>query len=141
VRLLCGSGGSGRGGMARSTQRNGLRLARPLPAHAKADLAALYELKAHPFFDDPSNNDPIYARTRIRRLGGLLAEQGFGRAALLRLGHRAARADAALAVRACAVRAGLGARREEGGFRANISALAEEPEEILLRFLAGELKL
>ncbi len=140
-RLLCGSGVSGLSGMASSSQRHGLILARPLLAHAKADLAAFCESKAHPFFDDPSNSDPVYAKTRIRRLGSLLADEGFGCDALLRLGRRAARAEAALAVRVCAVRAGLGARREEGGFCADISALAEEPDEILLRFLAGELKL
>jgi tRNA(Ile)-lysidine synthase len=141
LRLLRGSGVSGLSGMASSSDRNGLILARPLLAHAKADLATLCESRAHPFFDDPSNTDPVYARTRIRRLGGLLADEGLGRAALLRLGRRAARADAALAARARAVRAGLAARREPGGFRADISALAEEPEEILLRFLAHELKL
>jgi tRNA(Ile)-lysidine synthase len=141
LRLLRGSGVSGLSGMASSSERNGLILARPLLAHAKADLAALCESRAHPFFDDPSNTDPVYARTRIRRLGGLLADEGLGRAALLRLGRRAARADAALAAHTRAVRAGLAARREPGGFRADISALAEEPEEILLRFLAHELKL
>ena len=141
LRLLRGSGVSGLSGMASSSDRNGLILARPLLAHAKADLATLCESRAHPFFDDPSNTDPVYARTRIRRLGGLLADEGLGRAALLRLGRRAARADAALAAHARAVRAGLAARREPGGFRADISALAEEPEEILLRFLAHELKL
>jgi tRNA(Ile)-lysidine synthase len=140
-RLLRGSGVSGLSGMARSSERNGLILARPLLAHAKADLAGLCESRAHPYFDDPSNSDPVYARTRIRRLGGLLADEGLGRAALLRLGRRAARADAALTAHACAVRAGLVARREPGGFRADISALADEPEEILLRFLADELKL
>ena len=139
-RLLRGSGVSGLSGMANSSERNGLILARPLLAHTKADLAALCESRAHPFFDDPSNTDPVYARTRIRRLGGLLADEGLGRAALLRLGRRAARADAALAAHACAVRAGLAARREPGGFRADISALADEPEEVLLRFLAHELK-
>jgi tRNA(Ile)-lysidine synthase len=140
-RVLRGSGVCGLSGMASASERNGLILARPLLAHAKADLAALCESNAHPFFDDPSNNDPVYARTRIRRLGGLLADEGLGRAALLRLGRRAARADAALAARARAVRDGLKARREEGGFRADISAFADEPEEILLRFLADELKL
>jgi tRNA(Ile)-lysidine synthase len=140
-RLLRGSGVSGLSGMASSSERNGLILARPLLAHAKADLAALCESRAHPFFGDPSNNNPVYARTRIRRLAGLLADEGFGRAALLRLGRRAARADAALAAHACAVRADLAALREPGGFRADISALADEPEEILLRFLADELKL
>jgi tRNA(Ile)-lysidine synthase len=140
-RLLRGTGVSGLSGMASSSERRGLVLARPLLAHAKADLAALCESRAHPFFDDPSNNDPAYARTRIRRLGGLLADEGLGRAALLRLGRRAARADAALAAHARAVRAGLMARRENGGFRADISALADTPEEILLRFLTDELKL
>jgi tRNA(Ile)-lysidine synthase len=140
-RLLRGTGVSGLSGMASSSERNGLILARPLLDHAKADLAALCGSKAHPFFDDPSNNDLGYARTRIRRLGGLLAEEGLGCAALLRLGRRAARADAALAARACTIRAGLAARREPGGFRADISALAHEPEEIVLRILADELKL
>jgi tRNA(Ile)-lysidine synthase len=140
-RLLCGSGVTGLSGMGSSRERNGLILARPLLGHAKADLAALCEAKAHPFLDDPSNTDPVYARTKIRRLGGLLADEGLGRAALLRLGRRAGRADAALAARACAVRARLAAKREEGGFRADLSTLADEPEEIFLRFLAGELKM
>jgi tRNA(Ile)-lysidine synthase len=131
----------GLSGMASSSERNGLILARPLLAHAKADLAALCESRGHPFFDDLSNYDPAYARTRMRRLGGLLADEGLGRAALLRLGRRAARADAALAAHARAVRAGLAAQRGPGGFRADISALADEPDEILLRFLADELKL
>ncbi|MGH6858553.1 MAG: tRNA lysidine(34) synthetase TilS [Methylocella sp.] len=140
-RLLRGSGVSGLAGMASSSDRNGLILARPLLAHAKADLAALCESRAHPFIDDPSNNNPAYARARMRRLGGLLADEGLNRDALLRLGRRAARAEAALAAQAHAVRAGLDARREEGEFRADLSALAGEPEEILIRFLADELKL
>jgi tRNA(Ile)-lysidine synthase len=140
-RLLRGSGVSGLAGMASSSERSGLVLARPLLAFAKAELAAFCETRAHPFLDDPSNNDPAYARTRMRDLSGLLAGEGLGRAALLRLGRRAARADAALAARASAVRAGFAARREEGGFLADISALAQEPEEILLRFLSDELKL
>ncbi|MGH6837270.1 MAG: tRNA lysidine(34) synthetase TilS [Methylocella sp.] len=140
-RLLRGSGVSGLAGMASSSERSGLVLARPLLALAKAELAAFCETRAHPFLDDPSNNDPAYAKTRIRRLGRILAGEGLGRAALLRLGRRAARADAALAARASAVRATLAARREEGGFLADISALAQEPEEVLLRFLSDELKL
>jgi tRNA(Ile)-lysidine synthase len=140
-RLLRGSGVSGLAGMASASERSGLVLARPLLAHAKADLAAFCELRGHPFIDDPSNNDSAYARTKMRRLGGLLADEGLGRAALLKLGRRAARADAALAAHARAVRAGFMARREPGGFGADISAFADEPEEIVLRFLAEELKL
>lgn len=140
-RLLRGSGVSGLAGMASSSERSGLVLARPLLAHAKADLAAICQLRALPFIDDPSNHDLAYARTKMRRLGGLLASEGLGRAALLKLGRRAARAEAALAAHTCAVRAGLAAQREPGGFRADISALADEPDEILLRFLTDELNL
>lgn len=140
-RLLRGSGITGLAGMTSSSERSGLLLARPLLALAKAELAGFCETRAHPFLDDPSNKDLAYARTRMRRLSDLLAGEGLDRGALLRLGRRAARADAALAARASAVRAGLKARREEGGFLADISALAEEPEEILLRFLGDEINL
>ena len=56
-------------------------------------------MKAHPFICDPSNNDLAFARTRIRRLSRFLADKGLDRKALLRLGRRAARADAALGQR------------------------------------------
>ena len=103
-RLLRGSGISGLAGMERVSERNGLILARPLLAYAKAELVAFCAAKAHPYIEDPSNDDPAYARTRLRRLGSLLASEGLDRAALLRLGRRAARAEAALAERARAVR-------------------------------------
>lgn len=140
-RLLRGSGISGLAGMERESERNGLVLTRPLLGYTKMDLVAFCEAKAHRFIEDPSNHDPCYARTGIRRLGGLLASEGFDRAALLRLGNRAARAEAALAARARAIREQLSARREPGRFVADVSALKDEPEEILLRILAGELKL
>jgi tRNA(Ile)-lysidine synthase len=140
-RLLRGSGISGLSGMAASAERNGLILARPLLDYAKADLLAVCETKGHPFLVDPSNKDPGYARTRMRRLGGLLAREGFDRSALLRLGRRAARAEAALAARTQGIRTNLAARRERGSFAADISPLADEPEELLLRFLSDELNL
>ncbi|MCI0737317.1 MAG: tRNA lysidine(34) synthetase TilS [Beijerinckiaceae bacterium] len=140
-RLLRGSGISGLAGMASSSKRNGIILARPLLHLAKSELVAICQRKAHPFIRDPSNEDPSYARTRIRRLSRFLAEKGLDRNALLRLGCRAARAEAALDLYTRAVTAQLNAQRERGCFKANITALAGEPEEILLRFLADELKL
>jgi tRNA(Ile)-lysidine synthase len=109
--------------------------------YTKADLVALCVAEGHPFIEDPSNHNLGYARTRMRRLGGLLASEGFDRSAILRLGRRAARAEAALNARARAAGAALAARRGPGIFAADVSALAAEPEEILLRFLADELKL
>jgi tRNA(Ile)-lysidine synthase len=140
-RLLRGSGISGLSGMGSSCKRNGITLARPLLTCAKAELVALCERRTQPFIRDPSNHDPAYARTRIRRLSLHLAEEGFDRDALLRLGRRAARADAALDKHARRVALKMEAQREPGRFEANIAALINEPEEILLRFLADELKL
>lgn len=138
-RLLRGSGLGGLSGMAPSAPRQGLTLSRPLLRLPKADLIAFCEAKAHPFFVDPSNHNPAYARTRLRALGAILAEEGLSRQALIRLGRRAARAEAALAARAEAVAAGLAARREPGGFSADLTPLADEPEEIFLRVLAAEI--
>ena len=140
-RLLRGSGISGLAGMQSSSERNSIILARPLLNFTKAELLAVCESKAHPFICDPTNHDLTFARTRLRHLNGFFAEKGLDRKALIRLGRRAARADAALTQRTLAVTAALEARRELGVFRADISSLAGEPEEIILRFLADELKL
>ncbi len=140
-RLLRGSGLAGLAGMASSGARCGLVHSRPFLGLAKAELVALCQTKAHPFLNDPSNLDPAYARTRMRALGGFLAGEGLDRDALLRLGRRAARAEAALAEVADATRAKIKARREPGHFSANVALIADEPEEILLRILAHEIKL
>src|SRR5438270_5725156 len=115
-RLLRGSGIAGLAGMKREGELHGLVHARPLLEYTKIDLVALCEAKAHRFIEDPSNHDLRYARSKIRRLGALLASEGFDRSALLRLGNRAARAEAALAARAHAIREQLPARREPGRF-------------------------
>jgi tRNA(Ile)-lysidine synthase len=138
-RLLRGSGPGGLCGMAASVERLGLIHARPLLHRNKTELIDFCAAKEHPFFSDPANADPAFARTRMRALSCILEEAGLGRDALLRLGRRAARAEAALAARALAIAAGLAAEREPGRFHADISALADEPEEIFLRVLGGEI--
>ncbi len=138
-RLLRGSGLGGLAGMAANVERRELIHARPLLQFSKAELRAYCAAKGHPFCVDPSNSDPAYARTRMRALCGLLAKEGLGRDALLRLGRRAARAEAALADQAQAAAAGLSPAREPGGFVADISCLAAAPEEIFLRVIAREI--
>ncbi len=139
-RLLRGSGICGLAGMATMTRRGALTLGRPLLSYSKEELAAFCKAKAHPYFEDPSNADPRFARTKLRQLAARLASEGLDRAALLRLAGRAARAEAALSAWAAELRATLPAERSPGLFKANIAALASKPEEILLRFLASELK-
>jgi tRNA(Ile)-lysidine synthase len=138
-RLLRGSGPGGLSGMAASRPRLGLTHARPLLQCSKVELVAYCAAKPHPFLTDPSNRDPAFARTRMRALSSLLAKEGLSREALLRLGCRAARAEAALAARASAVAETLPSARAQGLYRADISSLAQEPEEIFLRVLAREI--
>lgn len=134
-RLLRGSGLKGLGGMAGMTVRGNLNHLRPLLHLSKADLVSLCLARGHPFFEDPSNQNPAYARTRMRRLSGIMAENGLDRAALLRLGARAARADAALQARAIAMAGSLKNLDGLAGFKADFSSLRHESEEILGRVL------
>jgi tRNA(Ile)-lysidine synthase len=139
-RLLRGSGLGGLSGMAANVERQALILSRPLLQCSKTQLIAVCEAIGHPFCADPSNDNPAYARTKMRALCGLLAEEGLNREALLRLGRRAARADAALAEWTRAATASLAPMRGSGGFAANISCLAAAPEEIFLRVIACEIQ-
>ena len=140
-RLLRGSGIAGLTGMAHSSLRNGIVVARPLLAYPKARLLAYCQAKAHPFLHDPSNANPDFARTRLRRLRGLLADAGLDRQALLRLGRRAERANAALAQASQATHAKLKIDRGPAAFSADLTPFTHQTEEILLRILADELKL
>jgi tRNA(Ile)-lysidine synthase len=139
-RLARGSGVTGLAGMAPVGERDGRRILRPLLAHDKAALVATCEAAAHPYFSDPSNADAGYARTRIRDLLAELEPEGLNRRVLLQLGRRAARAEAALVelTRRCSTR--LDATRTPDRFVADIRLLAVEPDEIVLRVLAHEIK-
>ena len=134
-RLLRGSGLSGLKGMERLVERGGVRLARPLLGLAKADLVAFCKAHGESFVEDPSNVDPRFARTRLRRLTARLGEEGFGAAEIARLARRAARMEEAV-VRATRV-AEERLKWRAGDGRYDAKALFEEPQEIALRLLAG----
>jgi tRNA(Ile)-lysidine synthase len=139
-RLLRGSGLDGLAGMAAFSQRGALIHARPLLGLRKADLIAICEQADEPFVRDPSNENPAFARTRLRRLTEIFRKEGLDHAALLRLGARAARAEVALMQEAQRLAQSLAATRSPDLFTADISALADAPEEILRRLLAGEIQ-
>ncbi len=134
-RLLRGSGLRGLAGMAVATQRGEFIHQRPLLEWSKDALVRLCESRGQNFFEDPSNRNPDYARARLRRLNGVLSENGLDRQALLRLGARAARADAALQERAAFLAAGLQNRSDAPSFRGDLSPLRGESDEILGRIL------
>ncbi|MGP8191246.1 MAG: tRNA lysidine(34) synthetase TilS [Methylovirgula sp.] len=138
-RLLRGSGISGLAGMPVAARRGDLIHLRPLLDCPKDALIAFCEARGQPFFRDPSNENPAFARARLRRLEPILAQEGLDRDALLRLGRRAARADLALDVYTEKLRAACHATRADGQFSAPFRALGAEPAEILGRLIEAEI--
>ncbi len=137
-RLLRGSGLTGLAAMAPVTWRSGLRLGRPLLGWTKQELVALCRDRKQPFFEDPSNRDPRFARSRLRRLMPLLAAEGLRPEDLTRLAVRAARMEEALYHAADQVFAKLTPKREVDSFACNLTPLKDVPEEYLLRLLLRE---
>jgi tRNA(Ile)-lysidine synthase len=138
-RLTRGSGVAGLAGMAPIAPLGALALLRPLLAFRKSALVDVCEGANHPFFEDPSNADDAYARARIRKLVPALEDLGLDTDALLRLGARAARADAALDI--CAAELRVEAVLESGPQLASFSAnaLREAPLELVLRITEAEI--
>lgn len=132
-RLARGSGLAGLAGMAARTRRGGVEIARPLLGFAKAELVAICDARGVAYARDPSNDDPRFARPRLRRLAGVLAAEGLDAPALARLARRAARVEAALAQKTAEAETRL--RLAETG-RCDAHALVAEPEEIVRRLVA-----
>ncbi len=137
-RLLRGSGVAGLAAMAPVSRRGALALVRPLLALSKADLVAHCEALGQGFFQDPSNRDPRYARTTLKKVLIDLAGQGLGREELLRLGRRAARADEALRAYVEGLRASLAPLVGDDSFECDAEPLRSVPMEALLRILEAE---
>jgi tRNA(Ile)-lysidine synthase len=138
MRLSHGSGPSGLAGMRRRGEVEGVVLARPLIAVPKARLVATAHARGLPFVEDPSNSDRRFERVRWREAMPALAEQGLTAQRLGRLARRLARLDEAAARRASEVLAQVTVPEGAAGgvLRLRFSALAAEPEEIVLRVLA-----
>ncbi|KAF0210589.1 MAG: tilS [Methylocystaceae bacterium] len=136
-RLTRGSGVAGLAGMTRVARCPDITLLRPLLDFRKEALEAVCARADQPFFRDPSNEDETFARVRLRRLAPMLAAQGLDRDALLRLGSRAARADAALAHCAAQMLTRALQRNEASCIELDAATLCEAPLEILQRVLAS----
>nr|WP_250152672.1 tRNA lysidine(34) synthetase TilS [Ancylobacter radicis] len=132
-RLMRGSGLSGLAGMAAERPLHEVALLRPLLGCAKADLVALCRAAAIPFAEDPSNQNPRFARVRLRALMPLLAAEGLDSVRLSRLALRLSRADAAL--EAATREAGERLISKGETLRIDRAGLAALPEEIALRLL------
>lgn len=136
-RLTRGSGIAGLAGMAPLARCDDIALLRPLLDFRKEELEAICARAGQIFFRDPSNEDDSFARARLRKLAPVLAAQGLGQDALLRLGARAARADAALTHYAAETLQRALRKDDASCVELDAATLCEAPPEILQRALAS----
>lgn len=147
MRLLRGSGIAGLAAMARESERDGLRLARPLLDVSKSRLIATLKKAGIDFADDPTNRDVSFTRPRLRAVMPALAAEGGDARSLARLASRLARANAAVEVLAEGAERYLALRDRQAEIDGEIdagsrtaktfdmAAFAAMPEEIRLRLL------
>jgi tRNA(Ile)-lysidine synthase len=136
MRLLRGSGIAGLAAMNRESDRDGVRLARPLLDVSKSQLIATLRKAKIGFADDPTNRDMNFTRPRIRALMPVLAAEGGDASKLSRLASRLARANAAVEILADGAERYLALKhRTEPNLGYDAAAFAAMPEEIRLRLL------
>ncbi len=141
MRMLRGSGIAGLAAMARESEREGVRLARPFLSVSKSQLIATLKKAKIDFADDPTNRDLNFTRPRIRTLMPVLATEGGDANNLARLASRLARANAAVEVLVDGAERYLALKGREalhpgiGAKTFDAKAFAVMPEEIRLRLL------
>jgi tRNA(Ile)-lysidine synthase len=150
MRLFRGSGIAGLAAMARETEREGVRLARPFLNVSKSQLLATLHKARIGFADDPTNRDMNFARPRIRAVMPVLAAEGGDARNLARLAARLGRANVAIEIlvdgaerylalrdrQAASLKAGAVFSGETAGGKSfDASVFAAMPEEIRLRLL------
>ena len=141
MRLARGTGVGGLGGMRPRVERDGVVLGRPFLPVRKARLLAACEAGGWPFHSDPSNADPRFARTRLRRLAPLLEAEGLSPERLGALAQRAQRAEDALALRTDELIATVSVSAPAEGVVLDGGRLVAEPDALLVRVIARAIAL
>lgn len=135
LRLGRGSGVDGLSGMARVQETRAVRLLRPLLAVPAVRLRATLTALGQEWIEDVSNDNPAFARVRMRHLGPALAQEGLTAARLAATAGRMGRARDVLD-RTVAEAAMRLVRLDPAGYAvAGMEALSL-PEEIALRLLS-----
>lgn len=136
LRLGRGSGIGGLAGMRPlSVLAPDLWLARPLLQCTKAGLVAFCRDNAMAYVDDPTNDDPAYARTRLRSAAPALAALGLDAPGLSRLARRLARADDALEAETDRVERDLQPVHEPDLYTVSLDGIRHIEPEIALRLV------
>jgi tRNA(Ile)-lysidine synthase len=133
-RLARGSSIGGLAGMARDQQFPEGRVIRPFLEVPKQALVDFCRAEGREFFDDPSNSNPVFARTRLRALAAPLHSLGFSNDKAQKLADRARKADDALewAAEQCLVRAAI----SPNGDGYDLQGIEDAPRAIFERFLS-----
>ena len=136
LRLARGSGLDGLAGMPAQAGFDALRLLRPLLAFPKARLEATVAARSLGWIEDPSNRDPAFDRTKVRRLLSRPEGLGFSAPRLAATAGHLGRAREA-AEREVARLLARSARLDPAGFaRLDPEPLAGASRETALRALA-----
>jgi len=138
-RLMRGSSIGGLAGMRAQLSREGITHTRPFLGWRKSGLIAVCEAQGLNYIRDPSNEDPRFARTQMRRLTGQLEEAGLSPETFARLAARAARAEAALAEGTEHLKAEAVLRHTDETTELNAKKLKNAPAELVLRLLMAEI--
>ncbi|WP_417515697.1 tRNA lysidine(34) synthetase TilS [Minwuia sp.] len=136
MRLKAGSGIDGLGAMRTNSQRDGIRLIRPLLEVRKAELTGWLDARAIAYVSDPTNRSPDHERNRLnawlnaRPPGERLPER------LARLARRSARASAALEELTDRAQAALVTPGTAAGYKIERTGWEALSDEIALRLIA-----
>ncbi|HTO81022.1 MAG TPA: tRNA lysidine(34) synthetase TilS [Methylomirabilota bacterium] len=136
LRLARGSGLAGLAAMAPVTERDGVRLLRPLLLVPRARLRATLAAAGQAWIDDPSNANRAHARVRMRALIPSLAAEGLDAARLAATAGRLGRARAAIDDAVADLLAAASAIFPAGYLSLDPAALAAAAAEVSLRALA-----
>lgn len=136
LRLGRGSGIHGLAAMAAVTGIEGVRLLRPLLTVPKARLRANLGRRGQAWIEDPSNQDPAFARVRLRALMPAFAEVGMDAQRLAQTANAMGRARRALEEAAVTLLAGAAEIYPAGYCLLRPDSLRAAPDEVALRALA-----
>jgi tRNA(Ile)-lysidine synthase len=136
MRLARGSGVDGLSAMAGETVLHGVRVLRPLLEVRRAQLRALLEAEGQAFFDDPSNEDAVFERVRIRQVKDVLHRAGVSFEHLAMAAQRMGRAREALEQSTDELQDRCVSFENEGHAIVDMGHFLGAPEEIRVRLLA-----
>jgi tRNA(Ile)-lysidine synthase len=139
LRLARGSGLDGLAAMASVVERPNCRLLRPLLNFARARLVATVRARGQVWLDDPSNENPRFARVRLRDARAVLAREGLGAERLAATARRLAWTRQATESSLARLLARAAEPDPAGFVHLDAAVLAAAPRDLGLRALAAVL--